>query len=198
MGKNKKVSKPSRGQRFEALEQEVKQLYTSIQINQMMIKQFTQGFEHMRSTLDKIASYQKEIQYKLRALQDLTNVSAEAAVAKSIEFQIKDFEEVAAKEDKEEGLIDSSVVTEDSTVTITSETESGEGGVLRSRLKMEELHLPVLKEGMLAKQVGDKVEFEIGGQKHTAEILAIKTLSPEVKKALEDKKVETKEESASE
>jgi len=169
----------SKGQRFEAMEKTVKQLQMSVQINQMLLKQVGNTVSPMQDDLGEFISRQRELQYRVLAVQELSNLDIDIIDAKSRELQIKDFEETSDKEDVEKGYIAADVIAEDSIITLTSTTPEEDGddrGILRSKMIYEDFQLPELKEALLGAKVGDLVDADVNGVKHKIEVLKIGTV----------------------
>jgi hypothetical protein len=170
----------TKGQRFEAMEKTLKQLQMSVQVNQMLMKQIGNTISPMQSDLQEFIGRQRELQYRVLAVQELADLDIETINAKSRELQIRDFEETSEKEDAEKGYTAADVVAEDSVITLTSTTpeEEEDKGILRSKMEYSEFNLPELKEALLGAKVGDLVDADVNGVKHKIEVLKIGTVPP--------------------
>ena len=181
MRKNKenKVSKGrqlSKGQRFELLEKKVQQLEMTTRVNQMMLQQVGNTMGPMQGDLSEFIGRQRELQYRVLAVQELANLETDAIEAKSLELQVRDFEETSAKEDEEKNYTPTDVVAEDTAIIVTTTTpdEEQDRGILRSKLLYSDISLPELAESLLGSKVGDTVDADINGVKHKVEVLGIR------------------------
>ena len=168
----------TKGQRFEAMEKTIKNLQMSTQVNQMLLKQVGNTISPMQADLGEFISRQRELQYRVLAVQELANLDIDTIDAKSRELQIKDFEETSSKEDEDKGYTLADVVAEDSVVTLTSTTpdESEDKGILRSKMEYSDFTLPELQEALLGAKVGDLIDVDVNGVKHKIEVLKIGTV----------------------
>ena len=166
----------SKGQRFELVEKKVKQLEMTTRVNQMLLQQIGNSVSPMQSDVTETIGRQRELQYRVLAVQELLNLKLEEIEAKSLELQVRDFDEASDKEDKEKQYEAAEVVGEDSAVIVTSKTpeEDDDKGILRSKLLYSEISLPGLKEVLLGTKVGDIVEADVQGVKHKIEVLGIR------------------------
>jgi hypothetical protein len=169
----------TKSQRAMETEQGVKQLQMATRVSQMLIQQMGQSVQSMGRDMNEITVRQRELQYKVLAIQELMNIDADAVTRRAEALQIKDFEETSAKEDVAQECTDADEVTEDSVIVLTSKVEAG-GGILRTRLKVAELGFPQLKQDLLGKKVGDTIEADINGTKHSITLLGIKKLPVKV------------------
>ena len=168
----------TKGQKFEAMEKTVKNLQMSVQINQMLLRKVGDTISPMQGDLGEFINRQRELQYRVLAVQALGNFSVEDIDAKSLELQIKDFEETSDKEDIEKGYLVADVVAEDSVITMTSTTPDLEedAGIFRSKMTYSEFQLPQFQEALLGTKVGDLVDVDVNGVKHKIEVLKISTV----------------------
>jgi hypothetical protein len=165
----------TKGQRAMETEKGVQQLQMATRMSQMLIQQMGNSIQTISKDMGELTGRQRDIQYRLLAIQELLGLNADDVVAKAEALQVRDFEETSSKEDAAEGCTDADTVTEDSVIILTSKVESG-GGILRTRLKVAELGFPQLKQDLLGKKVGDTVEADINGTKHSITLLGIKAL----------------------
>jgi hypothetical protein len=164
------------GEKFEALEQRVGQMETSHRIMQMLLQQIGNSISPMASDVQELANRQRDIQYRLLAIQTMDGKTIDQINKVSEQLQLKDFNEASMKENQEKGYVPSQEpVGEDSVVIITTTTpdEVVSKGFLRSKILVSEIGLPDLKDKMMGKQVGDKFESDVNGVKHVMEVLEI-------------------------
>ena len=173
MGGKRQLTK---GQRFELLEKKVQQLEMTTRVNQMMLQQIGNTVSPMQNDLGEFISRQRELQYRALAIQELLNLKVEDIEAKSLELQVKDFQESSDKEDATNNYTPTDVVAEDSVVIVTTTTPDAEKdqGILRSKLAMSDVNLPDLQASLLGSKVGDAFETDINGVKHRVEVLGIR------------------------
>ena len=165
----------SKGQRALETESGLKQLQMATRVSQMLVQQMGQSVQAMSKDMNELTARQRELQYKVLAIQELTGVNVDAVTALAESLQIKDFAEASAKEDAAAGAVDAELVEEDSVVILTSSVNQG-GGILRTRLNVAEIGFPQLKQDLLGKRVGDTFPAEVNGVSHSISILGIKKL----------------------
>lgn len=173
MSKGRQLTK---GQRFELLEKKVQQLEMTTRVSQMMLQQIGNTISPMQGDLGEFIARQRELQYRVLAVQELANLSLSDIEAKSLELQVRDFNEASDKEDTEKGYTETDVVAEDSAIIVTTTTpdEEADKGILRSKLLYSDISLPALAESLLGTKVGDVVDADINGVKHRVEVLGIR------------------------
>ena len=185
-------SKPTTGDRIKALDQRLGNNEMAVRVMQMVSRQIGDTLNPIQNDLGELASRQRDLQYILLAVQELSGFKKEDIDKKAIELQVKDFEEMSSKEDVEKGYSVAEVVAEDSAVIISSKTpaEEVDKGIMRSKLLLSEIQLPTLKEALLGKKVGDKTEADVNGVQHTIEVLGIRTVpAPEPVEEVADQDV---------
>lgn len=170
----------TKGERFESMEKRVSQLEMAGRITQMLIQQIGNSVSPMAQDLGELATRQREYLYRTLALQELLGVDLSILNTKSIDLQVKDFNESSDKEDAERGYTVTDVVTEDSVVILTSKTpnEAEDKGYLRSKLLVSQIGFPQLKTDLVGKKVGDTVEADINGVKHMITVLGVRAVPP--------------------
>jgi hypothetical protein len=188
----------SRGQRFERMEtivktfdQRMKNLEMSHRIFQAMLERIAKTIEPMGADLRDFIGKQRDMQYRLLAMQDMLKMDITAINTTANDLQIKDFHEASDKEDAEKQYLIGEVVTEDSAVILTSTTPDevdNDKGILRSKLLMSEISIPQLRDDLMGKTVGDKISTVLNGVKHEIEILGIRIVPKPI--AVEDEKQE--------
>lgn len=171
-----KAKNMSKGERFEALEKRVQNMEMAARVSQMLIQQIGNNFSPMARDVGELAGRQREMQYRLLAVQELLNLNLDAINTRSEQLQVKDFEETSEKEDKEKGYDTVDVVTEDAVVIFTSKTpdEAVDKGILRSKLLVKEIGFPALREDLVGKKVGDVIDTDVNGVKHSITILGVR------------------------
>jgi len=165
----------TKSQRAAETESGVKQLQMATRVNQMLIQQMGQSVTSMSKDMNELTARQRDLQYKVLAIQELLSLSADDVTARAETLQVKDFEEASAKEDAAAGTTDVDTVTEDCIVVLTSKVAAG-GGILRTRLNVAEIGFPQLKEDLLTKKVGDTFDADVNGTTHSITLLGIKKL----------------------
>lgn len=172
--------KPTKGEKFDALTKRVEQLEMSTRFSQMMLQQMGNSVQPMQQDMSEIANRQRDLQYRLLAYQELTNITREQVDIKTKELQLVDFEELNAKDDTEQGYLTSEtgVVGDDSVIVITSTTPENDidAGILRSKMVLSQVNNPELREALIGKKTGETTEFDLSGIKHQATILDVKTV----------------------
>ena len=172
-------------QRHQELEKRVANLEMANRVSQMLLQQIGGSVSPMARDVGELAGRQRELQYRVLAVQELLALNADDIVKRSEALQVKDFEETSAKEDAEKGYTVADVVTEDSVVILTSKVD-GEGGILRSKLVLKEIGFPQLRADLTGKKVGDVVEADINGTKHQITVLGVRTVPAPTQEAAAD------------
>jgi sporulation protein YlmC with PRC-barrel domain len=167
----------SKGERFEALEQQVEQLAQAVRISQMLIQQFMQSNRSMQSDLGRTVGVMNDLQYRLLAYQEVSGVDIEALKAKADELRLKDYNEASDKEDAEKGLIPADTVESVNDYVVISSTTPGEAqdkGIFRSKFRISESGIAELMTGLIGKKVGETLEVKLADLNHIVEVLAIR------------------------
>jgi len=165
----------SKGERFEQLEKKVSSLEAAVRMSQMLLQQLGGSIQPLSRDFGELANRQLELQYRTLAGHHLSGLDLDTLNQKSLELRIKDFEEASAKEDAEKGYLPVDETTATSIVILTSVAAEADKSILRSKLAIAEVGFPELKANLIGKKVGDKVDADISGVKHTIEILAIRS-----------------------
>lgn len=97
---------------------------------------------------------------------------------KALDARKEAFDELAASDDKNKGLVDAgddAVIAEDSNVIFTTDCASyPEAGVFRSKIDLANPELKDQKEFFLGKKKGDTFPMKIQGKDHVATILSVR------------------------
>lgn len=160
------------------LSTEVENTSMAVRLTQMMVQQLLENNKAMQTDLNQAIGQLTELQYKVLALQDILNIDLNQMANVVNGRRLNDFEDAASRQDLKENLTVSDIVTDDSTVIITSKAKdasNNESGIFRSRLKLTECGVPTLVEGLSGKTVGTKVAVQLNGVEHEVELLAIRT-----------------------
>ena len=171
-----KGSKPTKGQRFEALEKTVSNVETSVRIMQMMQQQIGNQVMPMQPDLQGYASQLQTIQYTLLAMQELLGVDKTKLDTIFESRRLSDYDEASNQEDVNAGYtVKDKVESEEDIVIITSTTPDADAdvGIFRSKVMLQEMG-PDLTELLVGKSIGDKVEHEFQGNKHVIELLGVR------------------------
>lgn len=176
----------SKKQKINSMENELKNSQTAARITQMMIQQLVNNGRSMSEDVGKLFQLFNELQYKFIALQQLSGVELSKVQDLTTELRLKDFTEASDKEDAEKGFTVVDMVTEDSTVILTSTTSlTPDAGIFRSRIKLTDTQSAELIKGLVGQKVGTKVEAKLNGVDHTVELLGIRQPAPTVEVAAE-------------
>lgn len=167
----------TKGERFEALEKRVQNVEMASRVSQMLLQQIGNSVSPMARDVGELAGRQREMQYRLLAIQELLSLNIDAINARSEALQTKDFDETSAKEDVDKGYTAGDVLTEDSIVIFTSKTpdEAEDKGILRSKLLVKEIGFPALREDLIGKKVGDTIDTDVNGIRHSITVLGVRT-----------------------
>lgn len=190
-GLKKGWNKPTKGQRQAQTEGNLKKIEMQMQLMQMLQKNIADSISSIQGQLNEVIRNQKELQYRVLAIQELQSLDKDQIQTKSLELQITDFNETSDKEDKEEGYLLVDKVDEDSIVIITSTTpeEEEDKGVLRSKIALSEMQVPEMRESLLGKGIDDVVDVDVRGVKHNIRVLGIRKPDPDKKPEIEDKEL---------
>jgi hypothetical protein len=167
---------PGRKERLRSLETELKNSQASLRISQMMTQQLMQNMRNMSQDLGKAFGIINELQYKVLAMQKAANLDLGTLNELASEMRRTDFEEASAKEDEEQKMTVGDVVTEDSTIIITSTTPGTDpdSGIFRSRVKLADCGVPDLISGLAGAKVGTKITVKLNSVDHEIELLGIR------------------------
>jgi hypothetical protein len=169
----------TKGERFQETENGVSQLQMATRVTQMLLKQMGESVTSMSRDFNELTARQRDLQYKVLAMQDLSGLTEDSVTKHAESLQIKDFEETSAKEDLAVGATDVEVVSNDSVIILTSKIPNG-GGILRTRLNVSEISYPQFKQDLLGKKVNDTFDADINGTVHSITVLGIKELPAKV------------------
>lgn len=164
----------SRKERLRALEAELKNSQMANRISQMLLQQMMQNMQNMQQDLGKALGLINELQYKILAIQGVSNLDVKALSDAANELRLKDFNEASDREDVNNGFTVGDVVTEDSTVILTSTTDNEDQGIFRSRIKLSECGVKDLIDAFMGREVGAKAMVMLNGTYHTVELLGIR------------------------
>lgn len=167
---------PSRGERFKALEQQVKNLETSVRIMQMMQQQMGQSLMPLQQDMASFAAQFQTIQYTILAFQELLGIDISKLNEIYQRLRLTDYMEASDKEDLEKNYKHKDMVDTDQDVVILTSTtpdEVKDKGIFRSKMVVAELG-PDLSVALVGKKIGDTVDYNIGDVRHVLKILAVK------------------------
>lgn len=164
----------SRKERLRSMEAELKNSSMAARIGQMMTQQMMQNMQNMQRDLGAAMNLINELQYKVLAIQKLTNLDLTALGTIADDLRLKDFNEASDKEDASENFTVGTVVDADSTVILTSKTEAPDKGIFRSKLKLSECGAPDLYKAFEGREVGAKAIVKLNDLDHEVELLAIR------------------------
>jgi hypothetical protein len=167
----------TKGERFEQMEKRVKNLEMGVRVMQMVTQQLGNSVNPIQKDLAELASRQRDLQYRILAMQELSGVTIDAINARAEELQVKDFNGSSDKEDVEKGYTVADVVTDESLVILTT-TAPDNKGFLRSKLLVKEIGFPKMREDLVGKTVGDTFTADINGVNHEVTVLGVRTVPP--------------------
>jgi hypothetical protein len=179
---------PSKNEALRKLETEMANLQMAGRISQMMTQQLMQNTKGLSEDVNAAMQQLMEVQYKLDAVTKHFNLDPKVLADIANQQRLVDFTDASVKADIKDNLINADVVSEDSTVVITSKATDENGndrGIFRSRLKLSEAGVPDMIAAFQGKQVGDKVTTKLNGLDHEVELLAIRNPAPQAAAAPE-------------
>lgn len=169
---------PTKAEQLQDLAKKFENFQMAARLTQMMTQQLMQNMQILAKDLGKAFGTINELQYKVMAMQQAGNFDMAALQAKAEEMRLNDFIEASDAEDKAGNFTIGDVVTDDSTVIITSTAPGENAGIFRSRIKLADSGVPALITGLLGKGVGTKVNCKLNGVDHEVELLAIRNPPP--------------------
>jgi len=169
----RQVPQASKKDQIRSMDAELKNTQMALRIMQTMVQNLMKSNQNLSEDLANTIGLVNELQYKILAVQNVAGLDVAALASKADDLRLKDFNDAAAKQDSEEQLVSLSVVTEKSTVTITSSTAGPDRGIFRSRFTMAECNIKDLKEALMGKTVGTKAKVVLNNQEHEVELLSI-------------------------
>jgi hypothetical protein len=180
---------PTKGEMAQQLQEQgqdlnkrVENIEMSTRISQMLIQQFGNSISQIANDIRELANRQRDIQYKLLAVQDLVpDLNVDEITKLAEEKQVADFEEASAKENEEKGYTVTEEVGEDSVVVFTTATEAEGKSILRSKLALSDIALPDFRDQLLGKKVGESFDSQLQGVDHKVTLLQVlqKPAAPE-------------------
>ena len=150
----------------------------ALRMTQMMLKRMLEDSQNMGKDLGGVLGQLTEYRYQLSALVQALGLDPANIADIANTQRLADFNTGADKADVTENLVHGDVVTEDSTVVLTSTTDDKEGEIFRSRIKLADAGVPGLLKGFLGQPVGTVVDVELNGKVHHVELLAIRNPLP--------------------
>jgi len=150
----------------------------AVRMTQMMLKRMLEDSQNMGKDLGGVLSQMSEFQYKLNAVMAALNLDPANIASLANVQRLTDFNNGANNADIAENLSVGDLVTEESTVILTSTTDDKEGEIFRSRIKLADSGVPALMKGMLGQPVGTIVDVELNNKLHHVEVLAIRNPPP--------------------
>lgn len=177
MSKGRRPGRITKVERFEHLTKQVEALSMATRLNQMMVQGINRRLDELQRDVRSATSMLNDFQYRLLAIQQLSNLDAAQLQGVSDTLKLVDFERELARKDLEENVaIVDTVESDDDIVVITSTTpEAGsDQGILRSRIRISEMNQVDLMAKLQGKKVGDKVETTLNEVKHVVEVLGIR------------------------
>jgi hypothetical protein len=173
--------------RVEKLEKEAANLNMAVRIVQMLLKQVMEQLETIKNDTKQTTSMINDFQYRLLALQGVTGADVAAVAKVADELKLNDWNEASNHQDTDGGFVSTNVVTaETDTVILTSTTPdvTPDAGIFRSRTVLAETGNKELITALLNKNVGDKFDFQLAGNRHVIELLGVR-VKPEAEKPAE-------------
>lgn len=168
----------SKKEQLREVKTELANLQMAGRISQMMIQQMMNNNKSVVEDLGRALGLINELQYKLLAVQQVSNLDVDQLSKVADELRLKDFNEASDNEDTKEGFTLADAVSPDSTVILTSEATDGKG-IFRSRIKLADCGVPALITELAGKNVGDKVTVALNGQDHAITLLGVRNPKPE-------------------
>lgn len=164
----------SRKERLRHMEAELKNSQMAARIGQMMTQQMMQNMQNMQKDLGAAMNLINELQYKVLAVQKLTNLDVSQLGSIADELRLNDFNTASDKEDAAENYTVGTVVDAESVVILTSKTDEPDKGIFRSKLKLSECGVPDLYRAFEGREVGAKAIVKLNNIDHEVELLAIR------------------------
>lgn len=155
------------------LNSRVQQMEMATRVSQMMLQQVGNSISQIAADVRELANRQRDIQYRLLALQELSTVSTEDVNALAEKKQVADFDEASEKENEEKGYTKGDVLNEDSVVIFTTKAADADRSILRSKLALSDIALPDFRETLLGKKEGDEFDAKLQGQDHKVTVLSV-------------------------
>jgi hypothetical protein len=165
---------PSKNDTIRQMATEMQNLQMAGRVSQMMVQQLIQNNKSMGNDLNRALNLINELQYKILAVQTVSNLDMVALAAVADGLRLKDFNETSDNEDARDGYTAIATVEEDSTVILTSTTAEVDKGIFRSRIKLADCGVPELITALAGKEVGTKVTIKLNAVDHEIELLAVR------------------------
>ena len=168
--------------RLEELEKMVSNMQMAMGILQQIAKKLLGEMELRRNDVQNAINLANDLQYRTLAILELgafDKVKLEQLVEM---YKLKDYNDASDKEDAEKNLVPADVLDDNSTVILTSTTNSDkDAGIFRSKFAVAQCPYEQLKKDLVGKKVGDKLDADLSGIIHHIEIIGIRQQKQEVK-----------------
>jgi hypothetical protein len=160
-------------QQSDALDKRVENTEMASRISQMLIQQIGNSMSQVSADVRELANRQRDLQYRLLAVQELTGLDTDKINSIAEEKQVKDFMDLSNKENEEKGYTAGDTINEDSIVVFTTKTANADRGILRSKLALSEISLPDFRSALLEKKAGDTFQTQIQNKDHEVTVLEV-------------------------
>lgn len=170
-----KPAKLNKGEKFEMLIKQVKNLSMAVRLNQLLMQKLSQQIGEVANMATTNSNMLNDFQYRMLAVQKTLSIDVDALQKISDELKLNDFNQASELQDADGtwDVIDV-VADENDVVIITSITplEAEDKGILRSRISLAEMQQPELQAKIIGAKVGDTVIHTLNGAEHHITILA--------------------------
>jgi len=156
------------------LDKRVEQLEMATRVSQMLTQQVGNSMSQLAADLREIANRQRDIQYRLSAIQEIDkDLNVEDVNALAEKKQIVDFTSASDKENTDLGFTPGEVINSESVVVFTTTANAEGKSILRSKLALTEIALPEFKDSLIDRKAGDSFTADLQGVEHEVTVLEV-------------------------
>ena len=156
-------------------------LQIAVRLMQMSIEKITETTVKNDKDVGRSMGVLNDLQYRTLAMMEILQVDKAQLDEVATRMKSEDFDKASAQEDSRKNFTHAEVTDADCDVVITSFCQAEEAkSIFRSRITLNDITDPKLKEKFVGLKVGDVTTMTLLGQEHAVEILGIRKAAPKV------------------
>lgn len=164
----------SKNESVKELETKLANVEMAMRMNQMLVQQLLTQVQRLDRDMHNTIAVTNDLEYRTRAILNTAAIDTAKVDSEADALKLIDYNSASDKEDQEKGYTVAEEVGPESIVIISSETESGENAIFRSKFKLSDSGLPQLVSGLQGKKVGETAKIDINGQEHTVTVHGVR------------------------
>jgi len=169
------INKPNQLERVTLLEKTAETLSMGVRVSQMLVQQIMQRVAQLEERLAFVVSSNNDLQYRLLALQKVTNVDVATLQAEADRIKLEEWNKASAEDTKSRNLVPADEVLDESSIVVITSSTPGQDdkGIFRSKVSVAEIGSNEATDKFKGKKPGDKFELELAGNTHVVELLEV-------------------------